>query len=193
MTLFNRKLTAQVLSELCQHYHSIHNVPIILDDSKEVCVQSKTPIKMKKRPSTNDGTQASPTMLTKQPLPLSQFHHQPKGGLTQINTIVEQELMPKVEQKPLTELPLQLTTKCRAEILVKTRAELAACGTSILRPEAAAHKVHNASRKPKGVVVEELWQHYLKCHEREFQNAIDSAYWLGRVDDIDDDDDGIKK
>lgn len=53
---------------------------------------------------------------------------------------------------------------CTAGIIAKTRNELAACGTSLLRPEAAAHKVHNASRKMKDQVIEELWDHYVKCH-----------------------------
>jgi hypothetical protein len=78
--------------------------------------------------------------------------------------------------------------QCRAEILVKTRSELSACGTSILRPEAAAHKVHNASRKPKEVVVEELWQHYLQCHPKDFETE---ARWVGNV--IDEDEEGAKK
>ncbi len=56
---------------------------------------------------------------------------------------------------------------CPSGVIAKTRAELSSCGTSMLRPEAAAHKVHNASRKPKEKVIEELWQHYLACHAAE--------------------------
>ncbi len=56
---------------------------------------------------------------------------------------------------------------CSAALMAKTRNELASCGTSLLRPEAAAHKVHNASRKPKEQVVDELWQHYQTCHAKE--------------------------
>ena len=85
--------------------------------------------------------------------------------------------------------------RCRAEILVKTRAELSACGTSMLRPEAAAHKVHNASRKPKEVVVEELWQHYLQCHQKDFEAAgvviSSEPGWVGNV--MDEDEEGLRK
>jgi hypothetical protein len=59
---------------------------------------------------------------------------------------------------------------CQNAILVKTRVALSACGTSLLRPEAAAHKVHNASRKPKDKVVEELWQHYVQCHAKDLKS-----------------------
>ena len=60
---------------------------------------------------------------------------------------------------------------CTAPILARTRVELNACGTSLLRPEAAAHKVHNASRKPKDKVVEELWQHYARCHQHDLRHV----------------------
>jgi hypothetical protein len=67
---------------------------------------------------------------------------------------------------------------------------LSACGTSILRPEAAAHKVHNASRKPKEVVVEELWKHYLTCHAKDFEGQAESG-WIGKI--VDEDEEGPKK
>ena len=79
-------------------------------------------------------------------------------------------------------------------MLAKTRLELSACGTSMLRPEAAAHKVHNASRKPKDVVIEELWQHYLRCHRKDLTltgNEIAAAAaasggsWVGAIVDED--------
>lgn len=59
--------------------------------------------------------------------------------------------------------------QCNASVMAKSRVELASCGTSQLRPEAAAHKVHNASRKPKDKVVDELWQHYLSQHGKDLQ------------------------
>ena len=66
--------------------------------------------------------------------------------------------------------------ECKVPVLAKSRAEIASCGTSLLRPEAAAHKVHNASRKPKDKVVEELWQHYLKCHKQDLSVAVNSNH-----------------
>ena len=105
---------------------------------------------------------------------------------------IERELL--LKQKPLIKSgqPDQYwqhaAPQCRAEILVKTRAELSACGTSMLRPEAAAHKVHNASRKPKDVVVDELWQHYLTCHQSEFVSLPKpDPGWVGSVEDEEDD------
>jgi hypothetical protein len=59
---------------------------------------------------------------------------------------------------------------CRKAILVKTRVELSACGTILLRYEAAAHKVRNASKKLKDKVVEELWQHYVQCHAKDLKS-----------------------
>ncbi len=66
-------------------------------------------------------------------------------------------------------------SQCTSRVIAKTRPELAACGTSMLRPEAAAHKVHNASRKPKEQVIEELWQHYLACHAVDLDSAAAAA------------------
>ena len=42
--------------------------------------------------------------------------------------------------------------QCLVGCLGKTKRELQTFGTSRLRPEAAAHRVHNASRKPKDQV-----------------------------------------
>jgi hypothetical protein len=69
---------------------------------------------------------------------------------------------------------------------------LTSFGTSLLRPEAAAHKVHNSSRKPKHVVIEELWRHYLQFHGHELMDgrivaAPTGAGCIGNV--IDDEDD----
>ncbi len=64
---------------------------------------------------------------------------------------------------------------CSVPVLAKTRVDLSACGTSMLRPEAAAHKVHNASRKPKDKVVEELWQHYVQCHAKDLKSKEPAA------------------
>ena len=108
----------------------------------------------------------------------------------QVKLLIEKELAQQlpVKQEQTADDFWEQGPQCRAEILVKTRSELSACGTSILRPEAAAHKVHNASRKPKEVVVEELWQHYLRCHKEDFETE---AGWVGNV--IDEDEDGAKK
>ena len=42
--------------------------------------------------------------------------------------------------------------QCLVGCLGKTKRELQTFGTSRVRPEAAAHRVHNASRKPKDQV-----------------------------------------
>lgn len=56
---------------------------------------------------------------------------------------------------------------CDADVIAFTKEELSSCGTSKLRPLAAAHKVHNASRKTKDQVVEELWIHFQEVHAQE--------------------------
>ena len=77
---------------------------------------------------------------------------------------------------------------CNAPILVRTRVELTSFGTSLLRPEAASHKVHNASRKPKDLVVDELWRHYVTFHAKDVMvSAATEPGWVGNV--IDDEED----
>ena len=90
----------------------------------------------------------------------------------------ESQVLPEVTVSPVMVAASSSTSPtsalggggCAAPILAKTRVELNACGTSLLRPEAAAHKVHNASRKPKDKVVEELWQHYVQCHQHDLRS-----------------------
>lgn len=77
---------------------------------------------------------------------------------------------------------------CTSWILARTRGELTTFGTSLLRPEAAAHKVHNSSRKPKDVVIDELWRHYVTFHAKELlASSATEPGWVGNV--IDDDED----
>ncbi len=147
------------MTPLLQHLKQENQQPV------QHQVQQQTPLVL---------TRVDVEQLIKKELaqPLPQHHYQ------------QQQL----QQRQQTEIWDQ-TPRCRAEILVKTRAELSACGTSMLRPEAAAHKVHNASRKPKEVVVEELWQHYLQCHRNDFEadGVIVSSQpgWVGNVTDED--------
>ena len=61
---------------------------------------------------------------------------------------------------------------CKVPIIANSYLGLSSCGTSALRPEAAAHKVHNASRKSKDKVIEELWLHYQLSHENEINSPI---------------------
>ena len=83
----------------------------------------------------------------------------------------------------------QPPTTCTAKILALRRGDLLVFGTSILRPEAALHKVHNSSRKPKHVVIDELWKHYVDFHPKELMDSSNSAPgWVGSVKDDDDDD-----
>ena len=80
-------------------------------------------------------------------------------------------------------------TACTAKILALRRGDLLVFGTSILRPEAALHKVHNSSRKPKHVVIDELWKHYVDFHSKELMDSSNSAPgWVGSVKDDDDED-----
>jgi len=74
---------------------------------------------------------------------------------------------------------------CSSRILARTRGELTSFGTSLLRPEAAAHKVHNSSRKPKHVVIDELWRHYTIYHSHELMATTDNAGCIGNVMDDD--------
>ena len=116
-------------------------------------------------------------------------HHQHHQGAvtikkipTQSTTIAtklhESQVLPEVTVSPVmvaassstSPTPALAAGGCAAPILARTRVELNACGTSLLRPEAAAHKVHNASRKPKDKVVEELWQHYVQCHQHDLRS-----------------------
>ena len=116
-------------------------------------------------------------------------HHHHQGAVTikriptQSTSIAtklhESQVLPEVTVSPVMVAASSSTSPtsalggggCAAPILAKTRVELNACGTSLLRPEAAAHKVHNASRKPKDKVVEELWQHYARCHQHDLRHV----------------------
>ena len=118
-----------------------------------------------------------------------QPHHQgavtikkiPTPSTTMATKLHESQVLPEVTVSPVMVAASSSTSPssalaeltpilCTAPILAKTRVELNACGTSLLRPEAAAHKVHNASRKPKDKVVEELWQHYAQCHQHDLRS-----------------------
>ena len=77
---------------------------------------------------------------------------------------------------------------CTAKILALRRGDLLAFGTSILRPEAALHKVHNSSRKPKQLVIDELWKHYVEFHSKELLDSSNSAPgWVGEIKDDEED------
>ena len=77
---------------------------------------------------------------------------------------------------------------CTAKILALRRGDLLAFGTSILRPEAALHKVHNSSRKPKQLVIDELWKHYVEFHSKELLDSSNTAPgWVGSVKDDEED------
>ena len=179
--------------------------------------------KAKKRSHSNSSRGSSPTLslipqLPQHPVPMTpllqhlqqqqQHNQQPVQQQTPLalTRVDVEKLIKKELSQPLTQQQQQQqhnqqtecwdqAPRCRAEILVKTRAELSACGTSMLRPEAAAHKVHNASRKPKEVVVEELWQHYLQCHQKDFEAAgvviSSEPGWVGNV--MDEDEEGLRK
>jgi hypothetical protein len=70
---------------------------------------------------------------------------------------------------------------CTTSIIAKTRADLVACSKTMLRSESAAHKVHNASRKPKEQVIDELWQHYASCHSKDLPANFASTLWPTQV------------
>ena len=77
---------------------------------------------------------------------------------------------------------------CTAKILALRRGDLLAFGTSILRPEAALHKVHNSSRKAKHVVIDELWKHYVEYHPKELLlNSNAAPGWVGEIQDDEED------
>lgn len=88
------------------------------------------------------------------------------------------------------------SSSCSSKVMAKSEHELHTFGTSLLRPEAAAHKVHNSSRKPKHVVIAELWRHYLQFHAKELTMTMTMASngsvqeemgWVGSVEDDDED------
>ena len=53
-----------------------------------------------------------------------------------------------------------------APVLAIRKVDLSTLNRNALRSDAVAHKVTNASCKSKETVVEELWQHYTKCHQK---------------------------
>jgi len=53
---------------------------------------------------------------------------------------------------------------CQSPVLAAIKEELTLLSTSRLRPHASAHKILNSSRRNKKDVIEELWDHYEKCH-----------------------------
>lgn len=106
-------------------------------------------------------TPSMPTVSVPAPTPAPTTSLAANQGVT----IMQATTIPQPVLNPGNQAP------CSAPILVKTRAELAACGTSLLRPEAASHKVHNASRKPKDKVIEELWLHYVEVHSKELASG----------------------
>ena len=200
-------------AELSQHYNSVHGVHMVHDDYKECNLitipqhpdQVRSGGKIKRKNSHHSTSLSPPQAMTvipqlpQHPLPMPPLIQlQQKHVLPPQLQIISQKIYPKAQlerelllkQQPLikSQHPEKFwEATCRAEILVKTRLELSACGTSMLRPEAAAHKVHNASRKPKDVVVEELWQHYLTCHQGEFVSLPKpDPGWIGSVQDEED-------
>ena len=105
---------------------------------------------------------------------------------TSAGSDVERMMQEDIHQ---TDKDQPLTTCCTAKILALRRGDLLVFGTSILRPEAALHKVHNSSRKPKHVVIDELWKHYVEFHSKELMDSSNTAPgWVGSVRDDDEDD-----
>ena len=89
------------------------------------------------------------------------------------------------KEKPTSTLS---ANTCTAKILALRRGDLLAFGTSILRPEAALHKVHNSSRKAKHVVIDELWKHYVEYHPKELLlNSNAAPGWVGEIQDDEED------
>jgi hypothetical protein len=217
------QVTAE-LSQHYQLVHKVHIIHDDYKESAVARSHSPQHVgsvgKMKKRSHSNSSRGSSPTLslipqLPQHPVPMTpllqhlqqsqqpvqrQVQQQPPPALTRIDVeqLIKKELSQPLPQQHQHNQQTEFwdqAPRCRAEILVKTRAELSACGTSMLRPEAAAHKVHNASRKPKEVVVAELWQHYLQCHQKDFEAAgvviSSEPGWVGNV--LDEDEEGLRK
>ncbi len=217
ITNASRKLTSQVLAELTQHYIQTHRVDMIFDDyAQENSHTAPANTTVTRQPFSNDVT----NILPKHPVPPTQLQVQHlRQGLKQSDaaTVLKKQHNSPPSSHLLSAPGLQpQPPPCVAAIIARSRSELAACGTSMLRPEAAAHKVHNASRKNKSRVIEELWLHYVSCHSSELADhppnkklrvaeshppkttiaqvaAVASAVaegWVGSV--IDEDDDPLK-
>ena len=97
-------------------HQTVHNVPMVRDDAKEVtAVTLPPPVKIKKKSSS---AKLTPILLPQQPVPVTivqQPRTQLQPGLAQICTIVEQELRAKQAWSPApkcVDKECQSTSRC---------------------------------------------------------------------------------
>ena len=62
--------------------------------------------------------------------------------------------------------------RCVAPIIAWSKRLLSIIGDTLLQNEAVAHKVEDASGKPKDKLVEELWHHYEQRHQKDIMSMM---------------------
>jgi len=193
----SRKLMKEVIALLKVHYQEVHEVTMIEDDVDEpphpcnAAAGGKAPKKKHTSPSTKNSI---PYVVPHSPITTTALAYDAFKVDTSPISMSPTMLKPNNITTLLDYLPLPAEKLaegstdpgiCSSRVLARSKGELASFGTSLLRPEAAAHKVHNSSRKPKKVVCEELWIHYVQCHPEELELELESG-WIGSVNDDDD-------
>ena len=179
----SRKLMKEVIALLKLHYQEVHDVTMVEDDIDEQLPGGGKAISKKKQTSSPlKGSSPYSIVVPQSPLPITPSFkadassQQLLHSMAYSNTLVKPPSTNNITSV-LDNLPISLPTQtavaltaekpkepgidstslCSSRVLARSKGELASFGTSLLRPEAAAHKVHNSSRKPKKVVCEELW------------------------------------
>ena len=159
----------EVIALLKVHYQEVHEVTMIEDDVDEpphpcnAAAGGKAPKKKHTSPSTKNSI---PYVVPHSPITTTTLAYDAFKVDTSPISMSPTMLKPNNITTLLDYLPLPAEKLaegstdpgiCSSRVLARSKGELASFGTSLLRPEAAAHKVHNSSRKPKKVVCEELW------------------------------------
>ena len=161
----------EVIFLLKAHYQEAHHVQMVEDDDSEASPASGggkkksnvslklaavKPYSMMSMPLSTPITSLSPTTS----LPIAPAVTMVKPMTTLLESLPTSPsvlMMSSSEKLEHQDYCSKAAAGCNSKVLARSKAELASFGTSLLRPEAAAHKVHNSSRKPKHVVCQELW------------------------------------
>ena len=163
----SRKPKDKVVEELWQHYERFHIHKLLLPCSVPIMTRMRVELKM-----CQIGTLRSEAAAHK----IYKYNRKTRGEVVEElwkhylkyhKTILEGK-----EPLPIRNLSTSHKSDlggggCEAPILAKQKYDLNIHSAELLQPEAAAHKVANASSKPKEKVVEELWQNNTQCHQQD--------------------------
>ena len=163
----SRKQMKDVIGLLKSHYEAVHQVSMLKDDFgygpwAEIGAGGG------KVTNSSQGAMALPPFQVQMALQQTQ---QPQHQQRQQH----QQNQQQQHQQHHRGVGGHVGSPCSAKILAHSKSELTSFGTALLRPEAAAHKVPNSSRKPKHVVIDELWGHYKQCHSHKIMNFTDNS------------------